>query len=100
ADWTIRYAAHAQAQRQLNEHVQRLLDLPFDYPGNAELVAQTRQVLRYESLANVIYRVLRDKARTLPEYSLAQRIGPQQIALTGTDYRIPGFYTRHCYQLY
>ncbi|WP_122574371.1 type VI secretion system membrane subunit TssM [Pseudomonas viridiflava] len=100
ADWTIRYAAHAQAQRQLNEHVQRLLELPFDYPGNAELVAQTRQVLRNESLANVIYRVLREKARTLPEYSLAQRIGPQQIVLTGTDYRIPGFYTRHGYQQY
>ncbi|MEE4753009.1 type VI secretion system membrane subunit TssM [Pseudomonas alliivorans] len=100
ADWSIRYAAHAQARRQLNEHVQRLLDLPFVYSGNAELVAQTRQVLRNESLASVVYRVLRDKARSLPEYSLAQRIGPQRMLLAGTDYRIPGFYTRHGYQQY
>ncbi|CAM3133733.1 type VI secretion protein VasK [Pseudomonas floridensis] len=100
ADWSVRYAGHALAQRQLNEHLQRLLELPFDYPGNERLVAHTQQVLRDESLAGVVYRVLRDKARSLPEYSLAQKLGPQSQLLEGVDYRIPGFYTRHGYQQY
>lgn len=100
ADWSIRYAGHAPAQRQLNEHLQRLLDLPFEYPVNAVVVAQAREVLRNESLANVVYRVLRDKARRLPDYSLAQRIGPQRMLLAGADYRIPGFFTRQGYQQY
>ncbi|MCF5709541.1 type VI secretion system membrane subunit TssM [Pseudomonas syringae] len=100
ADWSIRYAGHAEGQRQLNQHLQRLLEIQFDYPGNESLVAQTRQILRTESLANVVYHVLRDKARSLPDYSLSRRIDPQKRLLTGTDHRIPGFYTREGYQHY
>ncbi|AAO56059.1 type VI secretion system membrane subunit TssM [Pseudomonas syringae group genomosp. 3] len=100
ADWSIRYAGHAQAQRELNQHFKRLLALPFVYPANDALVAQARQVLRNESLATVVYRVLREKARVLPDYSLAHHTGPQEAVLAGADYRIPGLYTRQGYERY
>ncbi|KPW75058.1 Type VI secretion protein IcmF [Pseudomonas syringae pv. coriandricola] len=100
ADWSIRYAGHAQAQRELNQHFGRLLTLPFTHPVNEALVAQARQTLRNESFAHVVYRVLRDKARVLPEYSLANHVGPQGTVLAGADYRIPGLYTRQGYERY
>ncbi|RMV62632.1 Type VI secretion protein IcmF [Pseudomonas coronafaciens pv. atropurpurea] len=100
ADWSIRYAGHAQAQRELNQHFKRLMALPFAYPVNDALVAQARKTLRNESFAHVVYRALREKAHSLPDYSLGRHTGPQETVLAGTDYRIPGLYTRHGYEQY
>ncbi len=99
-DWSVRYVGHAQAQNQLTQHFERLLAQSFAYPVNDALVAQARQVLRNESFASVVYRVLRERASTLPDYSLAHHVGPQAGLLAGTDYRIPGLYTRHGYEQY
>ncbi|PXB98777.1 type VI secretion system membrane subunit TssM, partial [Pseudomonas aeruginosa] len=52
------------------------------------------------SLANVVYRVLREQARSLPEYRFGQHLGPQAGLFVGTDYVIPGFYTQQGYQQY
>lgn len=99
ADWSLRYAGNAVAQNGLNSHFDRLLGESFTpYPLNAPLVAQARQVLRSESLANVVYRMLRDQARSLPDYRLSQRLGPQGALFVGADYAIPGFYTQNGYQ--
>lgn len=98
AEWSLRYGGDAATQAALTEHLDRLLARPFVHPLNEPLVAQARQRLRSESLAAVVYRVLRDQARSLPEYSFAQRLGPQGALFSGTDYRIPGFYTRQGYQ--
>jgi type VI secretion system protein ImpL len=84
----------------LNAHFERLLAQPFSYPLNDQLVAQARQSLRSETLANVVYRMLRDQARTLPEYRLSQHLGTQGSLFVGTDYVIPGFYTQQGYQQY
>ncbi|MCF5678607.1 type VI secretion system membrane subunit TssM, partial [Pseudomonas syringae] len=100
ADWSIRYAGHAQAQRELNQHFGRLLALPFTSLVNEPLVEQARQALNNESFADVVYRVLRDKARALPDYTLGQNAGPQGSVLAGADYRIPGLYTRQGYERY
>nr|WP_283777009.1 type VI secretion system membrane subunit TssM [Pseudomonas syringae] len=99
-DWSVRYVGHAQAQNQLTQHFERLLAQSFAYPVNDALVAQARQVLRNESFASVVYRVLRERASTLPDYSLAHHVGSQAGLLAGTDYRIPGLYTRHGYEQY
>ncbi|WP_462402779.1 type VI secretion system membrane subunit TssM [Pseudomonas sp. Marseille-QA0332] len=98
--WAQRYPGNAQLQNDLTGHLQRLLDLRFAYSLDDALVAQARQVLRRESLATVVYRVLRDKARSLPEYRLSQHLGPQGGVFVGTDYTIPGFYTQRGYQRY
>lgn len=100
SDWSVRYAGNTSVQQRLSAHVEHLLALPFSYPLNDSLVAQARQTLRSESLVNVVYRMLREQARILPEYRLSQHLGPQGALLLGTDHVIPGFYTRQGYQQY
>ncbi|NVZ60051.1 type VI secretion system membrane subunit TssM [Pseudomonas edaphica] len=99
-EWSQRYTGNTAVQNDLNAHFERLLALPFIYPINDQLVAQARQVLRSESLATVVYRMLREQARNVPEYRLSQHLGPQGALFVGTDYVIPGFYTQQGYQQY
>jgi type VI secretion system protein ImpL len=99
ADWSLRYAGNSVGQRGLNQHFERLLSESFaPYSLNAPLVAEARQVLRSESLASVVYRMLREQARSLPDYRLSQKLGPQGALFAGSDYSIPGFYTQLGYQ--
>ncbi|MBA1274943.1 type VI secretion system membrane subunit TssM [Stutzerimonas azotifigens] len=99
ADWSLRYAGNAVAQNGLNTHFERLLSEDFaPYRLNDQLVTEARKVLRSESLANVVYRMLRDQARSLPDYRFSQRLGPQGALFNGSDYAIPGFYTQNGYQ--
>lgn len=100
ADWSRRYAGNTAVQNGLNGHFERLLQLPFSYPLDPQLVAQARKVLRSESLVNVVYRVLREQASSLPDYRLSQHLGPQGGLFFGTDYVIPGFYTQQGYEQY
>ena len=99
-EWSQRYTGNTTVQNGLNNHFERLLKQPFIYQLNDQLVAQARQVLRSESLAKVVYRMLREQARILPEYRLSQHLGPQGGLFVGTDYVIPGFYTQQGYQQY
>lgn len=99
-DLSVRYVGNTAMQNGLNAHFERLLAQPFSYPLNESLVAQARQVLRSESLATVVYRMLREQARILPEYRLSQQLGDQGALLIGTDHVIPGFYTRQGYHQY
>lgn len=99
ADWSQRYPGDALTQNSLDSHLARLLEQGFGaYPVDAQLVSQARQVLRSESLAAVVYRILRDQASGLPVYRLSQHLGPQALAFEGADYPIPGFYTRQGYE--
>ncbi|SEM60373.1 type VI secretion system protein ImpL [Pseudomonas sp. ok272] len=99
-DWSRRYAGNTAVQDGLVAHLERLLALPFVEPLNESLVTQARQALRNESLAGVVYRMLREQARDLPAYRFSQHLGPQAHLLVGTDYVIPGFYTQRGYQQY
>lgn len=98
ADWSQRYPGDALTQNGLDTHLARLLEQGFGaYPVDAHLVTQARQVLRSESIAAVVYRILRDQASGLPVYRLSQHLGAQALAFEGADYPIPGFYTREGY---
>lgn len=99
-DWDRRYAGNLSAQASLNEHFSRLLQQPFHYPLNDNLITQARQALRKEPLAHLIYRSLREQSRNLPPYRLDEHLGPQGLALTGTHSVIPGLYTQQGYQQY
>ncbi|WP_426108010.1 type VI secretion system membrane subunit TssM [Pseudomonas sp. TWR1-1-4] len=83
------WSGDSSANKRLNEHFLRLLEQPFQAPLNEELVAQARLVLRGESLMEVVYRALREQARNLEPYRLAE--GP---AFTRGEPPIPGFYTK------
>lgn len=100
SDWSLRYAGNMAVQDGLNAHFQRLLDQPFTYLLDESLVASARETLRSESLASVVYRMLREQASHLPQYRLSQHLGPQGVLLAGTDHVIPGFYTRQGYERY
>lgn len=100
ADGSALYPGDAALQSALNSHFERLLKLPFVHVLNDQRVAQARQVLRGESLANVVYRILREQAGHLPDYSFDQHLGPQAALFVGADYAIPGFYTRQGYEQY
>lgn len=99
-DWSARYPGNTSVQNGLGQHFDRLLALPFNYPLNQPLIAKARQVLRNESLASVVYRMLREQAHGLAPYSFAQHLGPQGQVFSGADYVIPGFYTQQGYQQY
>lgn len=100
ADGSELYPGNIAVQDGLNSHFERLLKLPFVHALNDQRVSQARQVLRGESLANVVYRILREQAGTLPDYSFDQHLGPQAALFVGADYVIPGFYTRQGYEQY
>lgn len=98
-DWSLRYSGNTEAQKGLNQHFARLLSEPFTpYALDDTLVADARTELRSESLATVVYRMLREQAATLPDYRLAQHLGPQAALLTSSDNIIPGFFTRDGYR--
>ena len=93
--WSERFTGDPSAQGRLNKHLAKLLEQPFVLPLNDVLVAEARQVLRGESLAQVIYRTLREQARSLEPYRLAEgevfaRLEPP----------IPGFYTKRYVQYF
>ena len=97
-DWSLRYSGNTEAQKGLNLHFARLLQEPFTaYRLDDGLVADARAELRSESLATVVYRMLREQAAGLPEYRLTQHLGPQAALLTSSDNVIPGFFTRDGY---
>ena len=99
-DWSLRYAGNTALQNGLNGHFERLLALPFMQGLDEALVVQAREVLRSESLAVVVYRMLSEQARHLPQYRLSQHLGAHGSLLVGTDQVIPGFYTRQGYEQY
>ncbi|MBD1553203.1 type VI secretion system membrane subunit TssM [Pseudomonas typographi] len=98
AEGSRRYPGNSHAQQGLNDHFARLLAGPFTpYALNTPLVEQARAVLRSESMANVVYRMLQEQARSLPDYRLTQTLGPQAGLFNGSHYSIPGFYTQRGY---
>ncbi|MCI0993430.1 type VI secretion system membrane subunit TssM [Pseudomonas corrugata] len=97
-DWSLRYAGNTALQDDLNGHFERLLEQPFTQRLDESLVTEAREVLRREPMVAVVYRMLREQARHLPQYRLSQHMGPQGPLLVGTDHPIPGFYTRRGYE--
>ncbi len=93
--WSARFAGDTSAQERLNNHFARLLEAPFAAPLNDGLVAQARQALRGESLADVVYRTLREQARSLEPYRLAEG----QV-FARNEPPIPGFYTKRYLQYF
>lgn len=93
--WSARYAGDTSTQKRLNQHLERLLKQTFAAPLDETLVATAREKLRGESLADVVYRVLREQSRNLEPLRLAE--GKVFAAI---DPPIPGFYTKRYVQYF
>ncbi|NWB97082.1 type VI secretion system membrane subunit TssM [Pseudomonas gingeri] len=98
AQWAAQHQAQPGLPSDLEAHLDRLLALPFSYSLDDNLIAQTRQSLRQEALASVVYRTLRQHGGRLPDYRLSQHLGSQGAAMAGIDHAIAGFYTQRGYQ--
>lgn len=93
--WSARHAADGSAQKRLNLHLASLLGQDFVAPLDDDLVAQARQALRGESLADVVYRMLREQARNLEPLRLAEG-----SVFAAIDQPIPGFYSKKYWQYF
>jgi len=93
--WSERFAGDMSTQKRLTDHFARLLERPFVGPLNEERVAQAREALRGESLADVVYRVLREQARDLEPLRLAEG-----NVFAGIAPSVPGFYTKRYLQYF
>ncbi|WP_439865080.1 type VI secretion system membrane subunit TssM [Pseudomonas antarctica] len=93
--WSVRYSADTSVQTRLNEHLARLLEHPFTAPINEELVARAREELRGESMADAVYRVLREQSRNLEPL----RLGDGKV-FAAIEPPIPGFYTKRYWQYF
>ncbi|MFL1563476.1 type VI secretion system membrane subunit TssM [Pseudomonas sp. O64] len=93
--WSARYEGDTSTQTRLNQHLARLLEQPFATPLDETLVATAREKLRGESLADVVYRVLREQSRNLEPLRLAEG-----KVFTAVDPPIPGFYTKRYVQYF
>lgn len=100
ADWRKRYAAPLADQQKLTGHLSRLLEQPVKFSLNTALVEQAREALRSTPVAELTYQALKEKNRLLPDYHLNRHVDPHGVLFSGTDYRIPGFYTKKNYQRY
>lgn len=93
--WSVRSGDDMPTQKRLGEHLARLLEQPFVTPINDERVAQAREALRGESLADGVYRVLREQARSLEPLRLAEG-----KVFAVIDPPVPGFYTKRYVQYF
>ncbi|MEE2730532.1 MAG: type VI secretion system membrane subunit TssM [Pseudomonadota bacterium] len=97
ADWRNRYADQPEQLDALNRHLTRLLGM--DWPGltaDAQLVEQTRRVLRQVPLAQQIYASLQEKARQQApmDYRFDSQIGHDvHYVFNGEFVSIPWLYT-------
>ena len=98
-EWRHRYPDQPDVQQHLNDHLARLLALPWQpAAANGELISAVREQLRQESLAQLTYRLLREQARALPTYRLDSQLGADHQLLASRPVDIPGFYTKPGYQ--
>ncbi|KAF2407070.1 type VI secretion system protein ImpL [Pseudomonas antarctica] len=93
--WSARYVGDTSKQARLNEHLARLLEQPFVASLDEALVVTAREKLRGESLADVVYRTLREQSRNLEPLRLAEG-----KVFTAIDPPIPGFYTKRYVQYF
>lgn len=96
--WRLRFASEPDAAGRLDAHVRRLLEQPFRYTLDEELVERARDVLHKTSPAQLAYQKMIQESSSLPEYRLDARLGPNAHALTGIESTIPGLYTRKGYE--
>lgn len=93
--WSAGHPGDASVQKRLNTHFARLLEHPFVVPLDATLVSMAREELRGESLADGVYRVLREQSRNLEPLRLGEGKG-----LLAADPPVPGFYTKRYWQYF
>ncbi|WP_122662112.1 type VI secretion system membrane subunit TssM [Pseudomonas viridiflava] len=97
-EWRASYAATPNDQRQLGNHLSRLLQRPVRISLDTALIEQARLALSNTPVAELTYQALKEKNRHLPEYHLNRQIDPYGVVFSADTQAIPGFYTKKSYQ--
>lgn len=99
--WADIYNGQATMQNALLAHFDKLLAIGFKpIDIDQQLVADTQNLLKQESTATLIYRMIKEDplATTLPAIHFDDAQGVQDKTFDGGDYSIPGLYTEHGYK--
>ncbi len=95
--WSHMYPNKVSVQNDLNEHFYKLLEYDFKpYKLNEEVLTTARNQLLAIGHEALVYKALKDaaKERSFPNFRFSNSLGSYASAFQGSDYVIPGFYTK------
>ncbi|HZF69457.1 type VI secretion system membrane subunit TssM, partial [Sulfuricurvum sp.] len=98
--WARLYPDNPTLQKNSAEHWQRLLEHGFKpYPLNENTVQTARNKLAGYGQEALLYKQLKDKVQemNLKDFKFSTIMGINAPLFAGTDYVIPGFYTKNGY---
>lgn len=101
AGWSHLYPNKLNIQNDLNNHWNKLLELGFDsYPLDDGVLTMARNKLLGLGHEALVYKQLKDSAQkqNLPDFRFSQTLGSDAASFRGSDYLIPGFYTKLGYE--
>ena len=97
AYWSHMYPNRITVQNDLNEHLYKLIEYDFKpYALNEKVLTTARNQLLAIGQESLVYKALKDEAkeRNLPSFRFSNSLGSYASAFKGSDYLIPGFYTK------
>lgn len=95
--WSHLYPNMNSVQNDLNKHFAHLLEYGFKpYTLDVETMKVARQQLLEFGSEALVYKELKDEAQknNLPDFRFSTALGSYASAFQGSDYTIPGFYTK------
>ncbi len=101
AGWSNLYPNKLNIQNDLNSHWEKLLSLGFDaYPLEEDVLTMARTKLLGLGHEALVYKQLKDSAlkQNLPDFRFSQTLGSDAASFRGSDFLIPGFYTKLGYE--
>jgi type VI secretion system protein ImpL len=99
--WSHTYPNKDDVQNDLNTHFDELLSYGFTpYQLNEEIIKTARARLLEIGYESLVYKSLRDEAkqRNFIDFTFSHTLGSYASAFQGSDYTVPGFYTKEGFQ--
>lgn len=101
AGWSYLYPNKLNVQNDLNAHWNNLLAIGFEaYPIDDETIKIAREKLLGLGHEALVYKQLKDNAdkQNIPDFRFSLALGSDATAFRGSDFMIPGFYTKKGYE--
>jgi type VI secretion system protein ImpL len=99
--WSHLYLNKDDVQNDLNSHFNELLSYGFSpYKLNEDVLKVARKRLLEIGYESLVYKSLKDEAkqRNFTDFTFSHALGSYASAFEGSDYAIPGFYTKRGFQ--
>ena len=99
--WSHMYRNKTAVQNDLDAHFAKLIEYDFEaYELNDEVLKIARAKLLSIGHEVLVYKSLKDEAaeRNFPDFRFSNSLGSYASAFKGSDYLIPGFYTKEGFE--